>query len=158
MAAMQAGIAATPSTPAGMAPTHIRPIKGVSPERLKIQDQADKTEWCARIVEVLDGKAACKSHRCAHPFDDDEPNQSGPQNGMRALELTPCDAGTQHGDDMLLWGPANLLLLSTDRRLESGLWEQVKLKKSKAIKFQTEASDGTLSLKAGKFGWVESLE
>jgi hypothetical protein len=132
-------------------------VKGVKPDILKLQDEVSKKEWCAHVVEVLDGKEACKSHRCVRPFDYDEPKKMGLQKGMRAIELTPCVA-QEHGGGMLLWGPANLMLLDTDRPMEAGLWAQVNSKKGKAIKFPTEASDGTLSLKAGKFVWVESLE
>jgi hypothetical protein len=155
-AAVQAA-AAAPVAPAGATPTGIRTMKGVTPEVLRIQDQVNKKEWCAHVVEVLDGKEACKTHQCARPFDYGEASKTGLKKGMRAIELAACDASTP-GGEMLLWGPANLMLLNTDRPLESGLWEQVTSKKGKSIKFPTEASDGTLSLKGGKFSWTESEE
>jgi len=132
-------------------------MKGVTPEVLKIQDQVNKKEWCAHVVEVLDGKEACKTHQCSRPFDYGETSKTGLKKGMRAIELAACDANT-HGGEMLLWGPANLMMLDTSRPMESALWEQVTSKKGKSIKFPTEASDGTLSLKGGKFSWTESEE
>jgi len=153
-AAVQAA-AAAPVAPVGTSSTAIRPMKGVTPEVLKIQDQVNKKEWCAHVVEVLDGKEACKTHQCSRPFDYGETSKTGLKKGMRAIELAACDASTP-GGEMLLWGPANLMLLNTDRPLESGPWEQVVSKRGKSIKFPTEASDGTLSLKAGKLVWVES--
>lgn len=156
--AAQAATVVAPTVPPVSAPSAVlRPIKGVSPDVLKIQDQANKREWCAHVVEVLDGKEACKTHQCLRPFDYDEPSKIGLKKGMRAIELSSCDRAV-HGGEMLLWGPANLMILDTDRPIESGLWEQVKSKKGKSIKFPTEASDGTLSLKADRFSWVESQE
>ena len=155
---LQVAMASAPTTPTvGASTAAIRPVKGVSPDMLKLQDQADKKEWCARIVEIVDGKAACSTHQCHQPFEYGDASKTGLKKGMRAIELTACDPKLP-ASDMLLWGPANLLILDTNRPMESGLWEQVKSKKGKAIRFPTEASDGTLSLKAGKFGWEESPE
>jgi hypothetical protein len=139
-AAVQAA-AAAPVVPAGASPTAIRTMKGVTPEVLKIQDQVNKKEWCAHVVEVLDGKEACKTHQCSRPFDYGKTSKTGLKKGMRAIELAACDTNT-HGGEMLLWGPANLMLLNTDRPLESGLWEQVTSKRANPSNFRRKRVTG----------------
>jgi hypothetical protein len=131
------------------------PLKGVTPSTLKIGDRATKQEFCANIVEIIDATKACKKNKCLRPFsyENDEGEKLTP--GMRAISVTSCEEQKSEAS-MLLWGPENLLLLKTDRKLEKGLWEQSSSKKTKSITFTTEASSGTLTLKSGKFTWTES--
>ena len=135
-------------------------LSNVQPTHLFIGKRVgDSAERCMYAVQINDAKQACQQNKCdVQVFH--WPVQAI-DNGQRALLVTACSTGPQLNTGILLsnkgpTGDSGILILQ-QRREGDGLWQNIELPNGDyGVELATEAAEGVLTYRQGRYGWEEN--